>query len=429
MNQKLFHLISLAVLLVGCAQSRHWASPEVADMDAEMIVTRNKYRVRSFYAAEGLPHLLSYVSKQGIQSSLELHYPGVFASDGIPIDVSEGVSSDWENKTVMTIFLPFLVSGTTLPYVIDEQWWRTYTIEVGDSEFDFKTQFKGNGVVTLLSPIGLFFPYEKNPGIKKTEFTRINVETPFVKDLEKTLKSENTKVESRAVAHGIAVKLKELEDSGMIAIQHRLGDESIMPIASKSSKVASSQSFSDNSDFISKENTLKTDEVQTQKQNMYRIVSFERESDSSFAYNFVLALRDEEDGSLVTLRQIQQEFRMAVKTDYMESFSVVNANSLYVDFSEYKLNNGKIYGRAVVLTIAIVSLTYDPNTRTGKLAVKVNANQYEEARKWVRKNIETLARDKNIALVTGKIPPAAKFYLGREELKAGNILEIEFKTE
>ena len=50
-------------------------------------------------------------------------------------------------------------------------------------------------------------------------------------------------------------------------------------------------------------------------------------------------------------------------------------------------------------------------------------------RKWFRKIIETLARDRNIALVTGEIPPAAKFYLGREELKDGNVLEIEFRTE
>ena len=126
---------------------------------------------------------------------------------------------------------------------------------------------------------------------------------------------------------------------------------------------------------------------------------------------------------------LQKEFRQAIKEDYVESFPGTNKSSLFVEFPEYKLNNGKIEGRAVVLTISVTSLTYDPNTRTGKLAVKVNANQYEEARKWIRKNIETLARDKNIALVTGEIPPAAKFYLGREELKEGNILEIEFKTE
>ena len=161
---------------------------------------------------------------------------------------------------------------------------------------------------------------------------------------------------------------------------------------------------------------------------IYNILSCEREAGNDFAYSFTLELVGK-DKSLRTFRHVQKEFRQAIKDDYVESFSGVNKNSLYVEFPEFKLNDGKIAGRAVVLTISVASLAYDPNTRTGKLAVKVNANQYEEARKWVRKNIETLARDKNIALVTGEIPPAAKFYLGREELKDGNILEIEFGTE
>ena len=140
-------------------------------------------------------------------------------------------------------------------------------------------------------------------------------------------------------------------------------------------------------------------------------------------------MKGEDNHSLSAFRKIQQEFREAVKTDYAESFPGVKKDSLFVEFSKYKLDGGKIEGRAVVLTISVASLSYDPITRKGKLAVKVNANQYEEARKWIRKNIETLARDKNIALTTGEIPPAAKFYLGREDLKDGNILEIEFMTE
>ena len=161
---------------------------------------------------------------------------------------------------------------------------------------------------------------------------------------------------------------------------------------------------------------------------LYNILSCERESGSDFAYRFVLELTGE-DKSLKTFRSVQREFREAVKEDYTESFPGVRQNDLYVDFPEYKLNNGKIEGRAVVLTISVVAMKYDPSNRAGKLSIRVNANQYEEARKWVRKNIETLARDKNIALTTGEIPPAAKFYLGREELKDGNVLEIEFKTE
>ena len=161
--------------------------------------------------------------------------------------------------------------------------------------------------------------------------------------------------------------------------------------------------------------------------DLYQIISCERETGSDFSYKFVLKLIDK--SNLRTFRTVQQEFRAAVKSDYIESFPGVKRDSLFVDFPEYKLNKGNIEGRAVVLTISVTSLAYDPNTRTGKLAVKVNANQYEEARKWIRRNIETLARDKNIALTTGQLPPAAKFYLGREELKDGNILEIGFKTE
>lgn len=81
------------------------------------------------------------------------------------------------------------------------------------------------------------------------------------------------------------------------------------------------------------------------------------------------------------------------------------------------------------LAIDPLSLVYDEDGRCGKLVVKFNAAQAAEARAWIRKNFETLARDKNIPLTTGDIPPAARFLLGREELKEGNILEIEFKTE
>ena len=162
-------------------------------------------------------------------------------------------------------------------------------------------------------------------------------------------------------------------------------------------------------------------------EQIYSILACERESGNDFAYKFELELNGEK--SLKSFRAVQREFREAIKEDYAESFAGTDFASLYVDFPEYRQKGDKIEGRAVVLTISAVSLKYDPKTRTGILAVRIGANQFEEARKYIRKNIETLARDKNIALVTGEIPPAAKFYLGREEIKDGNILEIEFKTE
>lgn len=47
----------------------------------------------------------------------------------------------------------------------------------------------------------------------------------------------------------------------------------------------------------------------------------------------------------------------------------------------------------------------------------------------MKRFVETIVLDKNIALTTGQLPPAATYYSLGESLKDGNVLEIEFKTE
>ena len=79
--------------------------------------------------------------------------------------------------------------------------------------------------------------------------------------------------------------------------------------------------------------------------------------------------------------------------------------------------------------VQIQMLNYDPDTRKGCIAVEFAKGHYAEARLWARRNIETLVRDKNVALVTGNVPSAARFYLGAERVRDGNVLEIEFETE
>ena len=150
------------------------------------------------------------------------------------------------------------------------------------------------------------------------------------------------------------------------------------------------------------------------------------EEGSDFAYAFALELSD--NPSIQTFFGVQNVFANEVRTAYMMENPNADPSALRV-VVQPRMSNGRIVGRAEVLTITPVALGYDHGTRLGKLSVRFNANQYEEARKWVRRNVETLARDKNIALVTGEIPPAARFYLLGESLKDGNVLEIEFKTE
>ena len=102
---------------------------------------------------------------------------------------------------------------------------------------------------------------------------------------------------------------------------------------------------------------------------------------------------------------------------------------LVVDFSNVKVDGRRIEGRATMLSIKPVSLTYDATKRRGKLSVQFNQGQVEEAaRTWIRRNIETLARDKNIQLTTDERPPAGRFYSLGEKTE-GNVMEIEFKTE
>ncbi len=365
-----------------------------------------------------------------LQSDLESALPDVFSQDGLPFEVTEGdvgVTSDFGNFYFLHILSFGLVPGK---YSEDMQ--RVYTVALNDSSRRIESKFPvHNSQCNIQSgflPLAVFLSFDKIEETGHITLSQTNWNSSSDANRMATRKHHRL----MSVAYGIAVKLKELEDAGKIDAA-KLKERPPVQLTGtdadrKVAQLARTQSYGVEPQSDMGHATTKPQHRASSRSAAYRIVSFDRESGSEFAYRFVLALL-EENSSLQTLRSVQQEFRLAVKSDYAESFPGVDARSLYVDFPEYKLNDGKISGRAVVLSISVSSLSYDPNTRKGRLAVKVNANQYEEARKWIRKNIETLARDKNIALVTGEIPPAAKFYLGREELKDGNVLEIEFKTE
>ena len=162
---------------------------------------------------------------------------------------------------------------------------------------------------------------------------------------------------------------------------------------------------------------------------LYDISYIERKMDADFSYMFELELDSEAEWSLNNIKEIKRDFRQAIRDDYEETFQGASVASTFVEFTSFMFDEGRITGRAVVMNMVVQSMNYDTLARVGRIAVRVNPNQFEETRRWIRRNIETIARDKNIALVTGEIPPVAKFYLGREEIKDGNILEIEFRTE
>ena len=398
----------LLVFGSGCVQCRVAAVPEIPDV-IDQIKTKYTYRLIKPYE---------------LRESFEKAYPEVFSSlpSSIPILIQEGkYRSDVSGADIAWAALNGLLfagSCFTFPVITSNGRHITYTVKIGEYDssaetFDF---YRLDNRCGSIGPIGLFFPYGEPKNLPHGRKFWRSYSMVFASDDEiaKNKKEDETLV-NRALAYGVAAALKRLEDEGKIN-------------AVKSQKMGGHKRLSVNPPVVKPADSGIMANKDAGK-SYYKILSCERESGNDFSYAFVLKLTDEAQSSLRAFRSVQNEFRNALKEDYMEAFSHSDPRSLYVDFPVYRQNEDRIEGRAVVLTIAVVALSYDPNTRKGILAVRVNANQYEEARKWVRKNIETLARDKNIALTTGEIPLAAKFYLGREELKDGNILEVEFRTE
>ena len=399
-------IVTFFSLFAGCMSGRMSATPLVNDRGAS-ISTKNKYSVQAS------PQLM-YLCEQ--------RYPSVFAENGIPIKLV-CTKKNFDAHTGRGLFSVFIssFSYSVIPAIVNQDSNESYLVkfvETPELSFQFDIQIESKWAMTVFTPFALLM-YKGEPSqIGFRNFYKHH------SDDSQQWPSLMDDVRQSALAYGMAVKLKELEDVGKIDVAKSIEEEEKK--LKKVGRVASDAPVVDEQDARScSVAQLPAAQFSTPA---YNIIACEREAGSDFAYRFVLELTGK-DKSLRTFRSVQKEFRVAVKEDYIESFPAAGARSLFVDFPEYKLNNGKIEGRAVVLTISVTSLSYDPETRKGRLAVKVNANQYEEARKWIRKNIETLARDKNIALVTGEIPPAAKFYLGKEELKDGNVLEIEFRTE
>lgn len=160
----------------------------------------------------------------------------------------------------------------------------------------------------------------------------------------------------------------------------------------------------------------------------FEIVDFKKEDGSEHRYTFALKGRGNGVISLKDANELKKSLRAMVRDDYIASFPDASANSLIVDFPEFSLRDGMVVGKSEVLSVAVESLRYDSSTRRGTMRVRIGENQFEVSRRYARRNIEALVRDKNIALDARDIPPAAVFYLLGEKVD-GHILELTFRTE
>ena len=198
------------------------------------------------------------------------------------------------------------------------------------------------------------------------------------------------------LAYAVAALLKKMEDDGLIAEV--------------------------NNKHIDRNETL-----QNSVSDKYEIVEFNKDDDCVYRYSFVLKRRDSSRVAVRESRDLKKILRAMIREDYIASFPDAS-RSVVIDFPKFSLQNGRVIGKAVALTFSVASLQYDPHRRTGVLRIRIGENQFEDARKYARKNIESIARDKNIALDAKTIPPSSVFYLEGEKLDGG-MLEISFRVE
>ena len=389
----------------------------------ENVATKYRYKIVG-YKTKAFDEYRQYISQPDkiekeyedkmlklYNSEFSKHFPNVFSENGIPIVLKE-ISNTTDTKMWPTM-IPGALTFSAIPFGGESRNETIIQICIAKSE-DIESNItigcNSKRVVSSIIPPSLLFndepaEYVRNAGCSVSYSVKNEmILTEFFSN-----SPEEVKDACMPCVCALASRLKEIEATGQMDYYYAINEYRRramvrqMPI-----------------------NDAKSAAFPVSSKRLYRIQSLCPERDSNFVYTFALELS--EGVSISTFFGMSDIFAYEVQAAYQREFPDVDASTLRVEV-RHQVSDGMIVGRAEVLTIKPFELNYDASTRKGKLAVRFNANQYEAARKWIRNNIEKLVRDKNIALITGKIPPEAKYYSLDESLKDGNILEIEFKTE
>ena len=205
-------------------------------------------------------------------------------------------------------------------------------------------------------------------------------------------------VQKCAMAYGLAVRLKELEDRGQI------GDDMVV-------------------------NGITTAELPAEIPVEVEIASCTNTTGGGFEYDFVLRSKGGGKLKLVDYGRIRSAFRVAIVNLYCMKHPEANPRSIATDFTRYEMSGDFVEGRVSVLTIEVTAVFYDAATRTGRMSARIAANQFEDVRRFIRNHIEELAARSNIVFDGDALPSGARFYTEDERLTSDGVLEVEFKTE
>ena len=208
-------LLFLLLVSSGCMTARYTAIAMVDNIGP--VRTQQKYRLAGYsgsYIHEGVEHTREY-KLDGLRSQIEYTFPEVFASDGIPFVIHEGLKKNHKHSdSLFFTALLYLCSAFTFPIVAEETYNTDFSIRLLDNEntnASARMRFEEGSAVSCFSPLALFFWHgTPDTGGYRGYFNTV-CQKPASVHQEKKLAANRI-----GIGYAIAVKLKQLEDAGKI---------------------------------------------------------------------------------------------------------------------------------------------------------------------------------------------------------------------
>ena len=407
MKNLYFIALNVLPLLVGCQYGRMTASVNVQDY-GEKVSTKYRYRVvseeKDLYGRFQRDRLREY-------------QPDVFSDDGIPTVITNKTISHRRSGSLSRMFS--LLTVGILPVCDTAHSHKRTSIFVGTKEissFDICIyKDESFSIIPLVAAFGCSgsakscFP----PTSKFYSCNYIQNSMPYLQDAELC---------EKAAVYGIAVKLKEAEQLGLI--DENLGAGARVGGA-MTDILATVQKIIDD-DAVRRGVQVSADK--NKQSSPFEITRCEAEQGKDFSYVFALRRKGGEGITFADYSVVCSVFRSAIRTHYASLHPDINPRTLEIDFTDYTLKAGTVSGRVTVLSISPESLSYDSHRREGVIRVRIRDGHFEDARRWIRRNLGELARKSNVEVTGDAVPKEGRFFSGREEMKNG-ILEVSFTID
>lgn len=407
MSTKLYIFVVGMMLLAGCRYGRMTASVNVQDC-GEKVSTKYRYRVVS-------EEKDMYGNFQ--RDRLREYQPDVFSDDGIPIVITNKTISHKKSGTLSRMFS--LLTVGVFPFFDTAHSHKRTSVSIESKEISSFDLCVYKDEASSLIP---FFAQFIHFGNGKSCFSSASKFYSCNYDMDYAQYLQGTELHEKATAYGIAVKLKEAEQLGLIdqnlVVKARVG-------LAMTDILATVQKIIDD-DAARRGVQVSADE--NRQGSPFEIIRCEAEQGKDFSYVFALRRKG---GGAVTFADysvVRSVFRSAIRTHYASLHPDINPRTLEIDFTDYTLKAGTVSGRVAVLSISPESLSYDSRTRKGIIRVRVRDGQFEDARRWIRRNIGDIARKSNIEVMGDAVPKEGRFFSEREEMRDG-VLEVSFTIE